>query len=37
MIRQALITSMALIAIALSAAVTHAAPVKYVLQTPGVV
>jgi hypothetical protein len=37
MIRRALITSMTLIAIALSAAVAHAAPVKYVLQTPGVV
>jgi hypothetical protein len=37
MIRRALITCMAVVAIVLAAAVTHAAPVKYVLQTPGVV
>jgi hypothetical protein len=37
MIRRALIACMTLIAIALPAVGTHAAPVKYVLQTPGVV
>ena len=37
MILRALITVMALIAIVLPAAGTHAAPVKVVLQTPGVV
>jgi len=37
MIRRALITCMASIAVILSAAAAHAAPVEYVLQTPGVV
>ncbi len=37
MIGRTLITCMTLIAIVLPAAATHAAPVKYVLQTPGVV
>jgi hypothetical protein len=36
MIRRALITCMALISITLSAVVANAAPVKYVMQTPGV-
>jgi len=37
MIRRALIPCIALISIILTAAVAQAAPVKYVLQTPGVV